>query len=144
VTFESGSRLERIEESAFQWSGLKSILIPSSVVVLGKSSFSWCKSLESVTFESGSRLELIEESAFQWSGLKSILIPSSVVVLGKLSFYGCGSLESVTFESGSRLERIEEGMFGSTRVTFSSVSQELTRSKGKGPRTSTSQNQDGI
>jgi hypothetical protein len=43
VIFESGSRLERIEESAFAESGLKSIEIPSSVVVLGKESFCKCK-----------------------------------------------------------------------------------------------------
>jgi hypothetical protein len=74
-------------------------------------------------------LERIEESAFSGSGLRSIMIPSSVVVLGKSSFYWCKSLESVTFENGSRLERIEEGMFENSRVTFSSVSQALTRSK---------------
>jgi hypothetical protein len=56
--------LERIEESAFKRSGLKSILIPSSVVVLGKESFCECESLASVTFESGSRLERIEECGF--------------------------------------------------------------------------------
>jgi hypothetical protein len=131
VTFESGSRLERIEGSAFHESGLKSILIPSSVVVLGKWSFYQCKSLESVTFESGSRLERIEESTFHESGLKSILIPSSIVVLGKSSFGWCKSLESVTFESGSRLERIEESMFGGTLVNFGLLSQGLARSKEK-------------
>jgi hypothetical protein len=78
VTFENGSRLERIEESAFHRSGLQSILIPSYVVVLGIRSFSGCKSLESVTFESGSRLARIEIHAFSDSGLKSIVIPRSV------------------------------------------------------------------
>jgi hypothetical protein len=167
VTFESGSRLERIKEYAFRWSGLKSIeipgsvtfidgsvfagpslnsvavspdntrfrlrecfledfagstinryfgsgrsiIVPSSVVVLGKWSFCQRQSLESVAIESGSRLERIEEYAFCGSGLKSIEIPSSVVVLGNSSFCQCKSLESVTFESGSRLERIEECAF---------------------------------
>jgi hypothetical protein len=45
VTFENGSRLERIEECAFHKCGLTSIEIPSSVVVLGTESFSWCNSL---------------------------------------------------------------------------------------------------
>jgi hypothetical protein len=106
-TFENGSRLERIEEHAFQQSGLKSIEIPSSVVVLGKESFCECKSLEFVTFKNDSQLERIEEYAFCWSGLKSIEIPSYVVALGKGSFDGCRSLESVTFGSGSQLEWIE-------------------------------------
>jgi hypothetical protein len=89
----------------------RSIVIPSSVVNLGKWSFSWCESLESVRFQSGSRLKRIEQGAFWRCGLKSILIPSSVIVLGKESFSGCESLKSVRFESDSRLERIEESAF---------------------------------
>jgi hypothetical protein len=111
VTFESGSRLERIEKSAFLRSGLQSIVIPSSVIVFSESSFSWCKSLESGIFETGSRLERIENSAFEFSGLKSIVIPSSVIVLSERSFGSCESLESVIFETGSRLERIENSAF---------------------------------
>jgi hypothetical protein len=103
--------LERIEESAFSWTGLKSIEIPSSVVVLGKHCFERCESLETVAFERGSRLELINEFAFDGSGLTSIVIPSSIIVLSKWSFAGCKSLESVTFEADSRLERIEESAF---------------------------------
>jgi hypothetical protein len=129
VRFESGSRLERIEEGAFSGSGLTSIVIPSSVVVLGRYTFYRCKSLESVTFQSGSRLERIEGCAFKESGLKEIEIPSAAVVLGTGSFRGCKSLESVTFESGSRLERIEEEMFEGASVGFRSISQELARSK---------------
>jgi hypothetical protein len=86
VTFESGSRLERIEASACEESGLKSILIPSSVVVLGEGSFYECKSLESVTFESRSRLQRIEASAFYGSGLKSIEIPGSVTFIDSSAF----------------------------------------------------------
>jgi hypothetical protein len=109
-----------------------SIVIPSSVVVLGKSSFAYCWLLESVTFESGSQLERIDEKAFFKSGLKSIEIPSSVVALGKRSFYGCQRLESVRFESGSRLERIDESMFERSHVSFWSVSQAFTWSRRSG------------
>jgi hypothetical protein len=111
VTFESGSKLEGIEKSAFEYSRLKSIVIPSSVIVLRKSSFAWCKLLESVTFESGSRLKRIEKSTFSSSGLKSIEIPSSVIVLNESIFRKCNLLESVTFENGSKLERIQERAF---------------------------------
>jgi hypothetical protein len=85
VMFDSGSRLERIEESAFRDSGLKSIAIPSCVRVLCKWSFCSCASLESVTFENGSRLERIEDFACDKSGVKSIAIPSPTVVLGRLN-----------------------------------------------------------
>jgi hypothetical protein len=116
VRFGRDSRLERVEESAFYGNEpppnqLKSIEIPSSVVVLGKWCFHQCQSLESVAFESGSRLKKIGGAAFEGSKLKSIQIPSCVVVLGKRSFSWCKALESVTFESGSRLEQIKEGVF---------------------------------
>jgi hypothetical protein len=83
IAFERGSSLEGIWDSGFGESGICSIVIPSSVVLLGKMSFFQCRSLESVTFENGSRLERIEESAFSMSGLPMIVIPSSVIVLGK-------------------------------------------------------------
>jgi hypothetical protein len=119
VTFETGSRLKRIDESAFAGDGrisnqLKSIVIPSSLVALGKECFDNCMSLGSVIFETGSQLEKIDESAFRGSGLRSIVIPSSVVALGKSSFCECRSLESVTFENCTRLERIEESAFQKT------------------------------
>jgi hypothetical protein len=80
-----------IDEWVFSFGGLKSILIPSSVDVLGQSSFFQCKSLESVTFENCSRLERIEESAFSWSGLKSIVTPS-------VDFLGTSMEEEVELE----------------------------------------------
>jgi hypothetical protein len=117
VAFERVSELNRIADSAFCESGLKSIVIPSTVIVLGKKSFAECTSLESVTFESGSRLERIEDSAFYDTKLDSIVIPSSVLVVGPESFCVCCSLETVIFEQGSRLERIEESAFSCTAVT---------------------------
>jgi hypothetical protein len=66
-----GSRLERIEETEFARSLLKSIEISSAVVVLSKGSFCQCKSFESVTFGSvrGVKANTTATSAFQ--GLKS-------------------------------------------------------------------------
>jgi hypothetical protein len=101
VAFENGSRLERIEESAFQGSGLKSILIPSSVVVLGKESFWGCNCLEFLTFKSGSRLERIEESTFRGSRLKSIVVPGSVTFIDRSAFDGISvSSISVSRDNG--------------------------------------------
>jgi hypothetical protein len=111
VTFESNSKLHRIDESAFGWSGLKTIEIPASVEVVCKSCFYECKSLTSVTFESNSKLQRIEESAFAESDLRTIEIPASVEVVCKSCFYECTSLISVTFESNSKLHRIEESAF---------------------------------
>jgi hypothetical protein len=120
VIFESGSRLERIEASAFQWSGLKSIEIPGNVIVVDGSPFDRL-SLSSIYVCPNSvrlrirecLLEDFDGRTIHWyfGSCRSIVIPPSVFVLGKSSFYGCKSLESVTFESVSRLERIEAFAF---------------------------------
>jgi hypothetical protein len=49
VTFESNSKLQRIEESAFVGSGLRPIHVPASVEVLCKLCFYCCTSLTSIT-----------------------------------------------------------------------------------------------
>jgi hypothetical protein len=102
-------------------SELRSIVIPSSVVILGHGSFSACGALETVVFESGSRLELIGDSAFDRSGLHSIIFPSSVVVLGKRSFCCSASLGRIAFDDGSRLERIEESAFAGCPLSSSAL-----------------------
>jgi hypothetical protein len=107
VAFEKGSELEGIGNSLFRSSRLKSIVIPSGVVVLGDWSFCLCESLEFIGFEKGSRISRIGEFAFCATGLRTIVIPSSVVVLEFKSFMNCGSLEYVLFENGSRLKRIK-------------------------------------
>jgi hypothetical protein len=86
AVFERGSELEKIAESGFRESQLKSIVIPSSVLILGESSFRACDWLRSVVFEHGSRLERIGKWAFKESGLRSIVIPSSVRVFGRIEF----------------------------------------------------------
>jgi hypothetical protein len=117
VTFQSNSKLQRIEEFAFQWSGLTTIEVPASVEVLCKSCFSSCKSLTSVTFEMNSKLQRIEEWAFAESGLTTIQVPASVEVLCKSCFSSCKSLTSVAFEMNSRLQRIEENAFTESGLT---------------------------
>jgi hypothetical protein len=59
ITFESDSRLTRIESFAFSSSSLQSIVISRSVEVLCSSCFSLWQSLSSITFEFDSRLTRI-------------------------------------------------------------------------------------
>jgi hypothetical protein len=111
ITFESNSRLTRIESEAFSESSLRSILIPNSVEILGSKCFYNIRSLLSIIFESNSRLTRIESEAFSSSLLQSILIPKNVEILGSKCFFNCESLLSITFESNSHLTRIESGAF---------------------------------
>jgi hypothetical protein len=107
ISFESNSRLTRIESNAFSDSSLQSIVIPSTVQILGSSCFFYCKSLSSISFESNSQLTRIESDAFSCSSLESIVIPSTVQILGSSCFSYCESLSSISFESNSQLTRIE-------------------------------------
>jgi hypothetical protein len=97
--------------SAFSYSSLESIVIPSTVQILGSFCFSYCKSLSSIIVESNSRLTRIESFAVSKSSLQSILIPSNVAILESKRFSRCESLASISFESNSRLTPIESDAF---------------------------------
>jgi hypothetical protein len=56
VAFDADTTVSRFDGHAFQWSGLTSIHIPSSVEVIHEYCFSRCKSLASVTHDPGSKL----------------------------------------------------------------------------------------
>jgi hypothetical protein len=64
ITFEFGSHLQRIEESAFSMSDLTPIIIPSSVDLLCKSCFAVCDSIELIMFKNNLKLARIESRAF--------------------------------------------------------------------------------
>jgi hypothetical protein len=80
VTFDVGSRLETIGESAFGYChSLQSICIPASVTSINYLAFYGCKALTNVEFEAGSQVKTIENNAFAaCSSLKKITLPDSV------------------------------------------------------------------
>jgi hypothetical protein len=90
IPFENESRLMRIEQSYFLNCPLKSICIPHSVKIPGKSCFVRDEYtqilLKWIKFESKPRLIQIEESCFLNCSLKSICIPRDAEVLGKACF----------------------------------------------------------
>jgi hypothetical protein len=93
-----------IESSAFSYSSLQSILIPSSVEILGSSCFSQCRSLSSITFESNSRLIRIESEAFSYSSLQSIVIPSTILFIGSDAVSTCQNISLVGETSCSEFD----------------------------------------
>jgi hypothetical protein len=80
LTFESGSKLHRIEKGAFSaCSSLQSITIPGSVQIVEQFCFSDCASLSSISFDPGSRLQRIEVEAFSnCTSLQSVFIPAAL------------------------------------------------------------------
>jgi hypothetical protein len=73
------------------FSGPKSVVIPSSVNTLCKSSVPNWASVESVTVEGGSHLQRIEEPVFSKNRFTSMIISSSLEVLCKFCFPNANS-----------------------------------------------------
>ena len=64
VIFESGSTLETIQGYAFQATGITTITIPSSVIVIGEGAF-YSSNLASVIFEDATKITTFGNSVFQ-------------------------------------------------------------------------------
>ena len=82
--------VERIGESAFQSSGLLSVVLPNTIKSIGESAF--CQSsLESIKLPIG--LERIESGAFaNCKSLKYVYFPPSTLELGEFCFAHCDNL----------------------------------------------------
>jgi hypothetical protein len=98
VTFEEGSKLQRIEARAFYQSGLTRIAIPSNIEEIGDDCFYPCEQLSEIVFEEGSKLRGIAAGAFRSCGLMRIAIPSSVKCIESEAFCDCESLREIVFE----------------------------------------------
>ena len=84
----------KIGISAFENSGIESIVIPGTVKTVGSNAFSNCSSLSALTIEDG--VETIGLEAFSnCSALKDVTVPASVKKLDEYAFY-CSGLEAAT------------------------------------------------
>jgi hypothetical protein len=82
----------------YNCTGLTSVTIPNSVTSIGVSAFSNCSSLTAVTIPNN--VTSLGNSAFVGAGLTSITIPSSVTSIQDYTFYSCKRLTSVTIPNG--------------------------------------------
>ena len=131
ITLPEG--LETIGYDAFAKSGLESITIPNSVIMIGgynnyssdgRGCFYYCESLQKVTLSKNLKyifgmcfhkcsslkeialpegLEKIGYYAFSESGLESITIPDSVSFIGDFAFQECENLKTVTIGNGVKI-----------------------------------------
>jgi len=103
-----------INDYAFAYSNIFTIIIPNSVTLIGDYAFANCKSLETITFEENSQLESIRSYAFSQANLNSITIPNSVLTIYDFAFYKNLNLQSVQFEANSTVRSIGITAFGYT------------------------------
>lgn len=116
VRFNEG--LEKLENSCFTSTGVKRLVLPSSVREIGESAFSECKFMRWVDLRPAKGLKVLEEKVFECcSRLRYVLLGDSVRTISGRCFRRCG-LEEITiprgvqniqvhvFESCIRLERV--------------------------------------
>ena len=78
---------------------LTNIVIPKSVIDIGKDAFSLCNMLEHIVINEG--VVSIGDGAFSFCfRLVRLVLPDSVKSIGKESFYGCSRLDSIVIPEG--------------------------------------------
>lgn len=119
--------LQEIGYGAFSGAGLKSLVIPNSVISLGEYAFN-CRlqdvtignsithlprgvfgSVKNVSFAENSSLKVIGEEAFSNSSFSSLVLPNSVDSIMSKAFSGCSSLKEI--ELPQDISYIADGAF---------------------------------
>lgn len=100
---------------AFAYSQAKKIILPETIISIGRGAFEGC-SLEEVTLPEG--VVEIGDNAFEYSGIKNIELPNGIEYIGNKAFRLCYYLENISpipngtklgeycFESCSKLETV--------------------------------------
>lgn len=82
---------------AFRESNITSVILPSTLRIIGEDAFKDCKNIKEVILPN-SLIILIGEAFCRCSGLERVTLPSSLRVLGEGAFYGCTSLTTIVSE----------------------------------------------
>lgn len=98
LTFAMGSKLTEIPEEAFAYTGVTSVVIPDSVILIDHGAFRETSALRSVTFGAGKGLMLMS-NAFYRSGLESLHLPSNLTYIGECALTGLRNLKQMTISS---------------------------------------------
>ena len=105
--------------------GIKTLILPSSLITIGSYAFRNCYDLETVTFTDGAKsLTKFGNYAFQnCSSLTKIVLPENLTEIGQSAFDGCASLSLVTM--GNAVKTIGRSAFRKTtslkNIEFSSA-----------------------
>ena len=92
--------ITEIGMSAFEESGLESVVIPDSVTNLAEDAFYRCTRLKNVKLSKNMR-EIATASFCQCKALVEVKIPEGIEVIGRYAFRGCTSLNRVVIPQAS-------------------------------------------
>lgn len=99
--------LEIIGNAAFRGSGVKKVVFPSKLRVIGESAFSACKKLEALEFKELESCLKIKVGAFSLCEALTYLYLTNIYELEERVFFGCRNLLPVSIWGGTRY--VEEG-----------------------------------
>ena len=114
LSFEEGSELVTLEESAFRDGKYTSISLTNckKLIYLPVWCFRDCRTLSLISFPEDGCLESIDQGAFAYIAVTNLRIPSTIALLADCTmsigavFHCCYSLISVTFLENSRCTRL--------------------------------------
>ena len=135
----AGFPVTAIGSNAFSnYSTLRSVTIPSSVVTIGYSAFRNCSNLSEICIKNG--VTTIGFGAFEnCIALTDITLPASVTAIDGSAFLGCDSLTYVVIPSGvnrvgssvfNHCSNLENIYFGGTVQAWNKLKQTLTDTDG--------------
>lgn len=135
-----GIPVTAIGKMAFYYSDIESIILPNSIVSIGKKAFEGCSKLEIVSLGNGV-ISIGENALFGCKLLKSIDIPNSTVEIGIGAFAYCEALEVIHIGSGVRFissrafnfcTSLKEIHFSGTEELWSSIEKGTRWDEGAG------------
>ena len=116
-----------ISSSAFSYSEVRSVSLPSSILSIGKNAFEYCYNLTFI--ELPSSLTSIPNNCFLGcQSLTEIQLPNTITSIGSCAFDGCVSLKDISFSAG--LKTIGWGAFGGCKKIKNMVLPESVTSIG--------------
>ncbi|MDO5318589.1 MAG: leucine-rich repeat protein, partial [bacterium] len=146
TSFKIPDGIEQIQESAFQYSRIRSVVIPDTVRCVGRFAWGGCRNLESVEFKGDDALiggrafsetpklkKVVLPRLLKWLDdwsifdgdpeLDDIKIPDTVEIIGAAVFAHCNSLKRISL--GKSLKLVRRYAFGECAalesVTFANV-----------------------
>ena len=118
-----------IEDYTFNGcSTLTTVILPSSVTVIGKGAFLNCTALTNISIPNN--VTTIEDYAFQYcAALNNLTIPNSVTTIGGYALQYCDALTNITISN--RISKIEVGLFANCKaLTTITIPNSVTRIEG--------------
>ena len=110
ISFQTDSRLWKIGDGCFEYSGLKEFIAPPGLREIGDAVFWNCSNLKRVALNEG--LEALDDQdddmnyggTFSCSGIEEITLPSTLRRMSQMTFFGCNRLRTIDVKSGCQAD----------------------------------------